>query len=103
MPKTTLGILYPIESFAERRSIKVYNIFYLPKSTAFFSFLSVWSTHLQLYTDKVKEKTTVGTVDLDGLAHRIQSPYHQILRMIESIFRKFIQSLFQTESKVLVG
>ena len=36
-----------------------------------YSFLPVWSIHLQLYIDKVKEKTTRGTLDLDGLAHRI--------------------------------
>ena len=73
------------------------------QSATFFNFLSVWSSHLQLYIDKVKGKTTTGTLDLDGLVHRMESPYHQILRMIESIFRKFIQSLLQIESKVLVG
>lgn len=70
--------------------------------TTFFNFLSVWFIHLQLYIDEVKEKTT-GTLDFDGLAHRMEFPYYQILRMIENILRNFIQSLFQIESKVLVG
>lgn len=69
--------------------------------TTFFNFLSVWFIHLQLYIE-VKEKTT-GTLDLDGLAHRMEFPYQQILRMIENILRNFIQSPFQIESKVLVG
>ena len=102
MPKTALGILYPIESFVECHSIKVYNIFYLPKSTTFLSFLSMWSIHLQLYMIKWKKKQQEGhwtwVVQHTGFSR----PTTKFWRWQKAFSERLFIAFFK-QKKVLVG
>lgn len=68
-------------------SVKVCNILHFDNQTTFFYFLSIFSIQLQLYLDKAKENSSDIEFKTADLAQRAVSPHHQMLRMIENIFR----------------